>query len=241
MRTVNGVTRWVRRFDDFLNRLLEEHAREAGESVDTYVARAVAAQMATDLRRANDPNIADLQTHLAAAGVLDEEAMPDVSTVIADPDRLAALHDTGLLDSPPEVIYDRITRAAAEALDAPFAMVSLVDVDRQFFKSAVGQESTSPEDRQTPLERSVCQYAVANGAPLILEDARADPTFKQHPAVRDGTVVAYLGIPLMDDAGNAVGTLCVYDTKPRLWSTGHLQVLSDLAALATERIFHTGT
>lgn len=163
--------------------------------------------------------------------------MPDVSTAITDPDRLAALRQTGLLDSPPEAIYDRITRAAADALDAPFALVSLVDLDRQFFKSAAGQESTSPEDRQTPLERSVCQYAVANRAPLILEDARVDPIFKQHPAVRDGTVVAYLGIPLIDDVGNAVGTLCVYDTKPRLWSTGHLQVLSDLAALAAERMF----
>ncbi|UUO03404.1 GAF domain-containing protein [Mycolicibacterium novocastrense] len=225
----------------FLNRLLEEHAREVGESVDTYVARAVAKQMAVDLRRAKDPAVDDLQTHLVASGVFDETAMPDVSTVITDPDRLAALRRTGLLDSPPEAIYDRITSAAADALDAPYALVSLVDADRQFFKSAVGQESAAPEDRQTPLERSVCQYAVANGAPLILEDARIDPIFKQHPAVQDGTVVAYLGIPLMDDAGNAVGTLCVYDTKPRLWSTGHLQVLSDLAALAAERMFYGRT
>jgi GAF domain-containing protein len=61
--------------------------------------------------------------------------------------------------------------------------------------------------------------------------------FKNHPAVRDGTLVAYLGIPLIDGNGNAIGTLCVFDTKPRLWGTGHVQVLSDLAALATERIF----
>ncbi|KUI34549.1 histidine kinase [Mycobacterium sp. IS-1590] len=231
------MTEWVRKFDAFLNRLLEEHAREAGESVDTYVARAVAKQMAVDLRRAGDPAVDDLQTHLVASGVFDETAMPDVSAVITDPDRLAALRRTGLLDSAPEAIYDRITRAAADALDAPYALVSLVDADRQFFKSTAGQQSPSLGDRQTPLERSVCQYTVANGAPLILEDARIDPTFKQHPAVQDGTVVAYLGIPLMDDAGNAVGTLCVYDTKPRLWSTGHLQILSDLAALAAERMF----
>lgn len=241
MRTVRRVTKWVRRFDDFLNRLLDEHARAAGESVETYVARAVATQMAADMRRANHPAVEDLQTHLSNAGVLDKTAMPDVSAAVADPDRLAALRQTGLLDSPPEAIYDRITRAAADALDAPYALVSLVDVDRQFFKSFVGLASVSPEERQTSLERSVCQYAVANGAPLILEDARVDPTFKQHPAVQDGTVVAYLGIPLMDDAGNAVGTLCVYDTKPRLWSTGHIQVLSDLAALAAERMFHPRT
>ncbi|WP_231967348.1 GAF domain-containing protein [Mycobacterium sp. E136] len=235
------MTERVRRFDDYLNRLLEELAREAGENVETYVARAVATQMANDMRRASDPAVGDLQAHLSTSGVLEKTAMPDVTTVIADPDRLRALHETGLLDSPPEAIYDRITRAAADALDAPYATLTLVDQDRQFFKSAVGLDTSTAESRHTPLKRSVCQYAVADGAPLILEDARLDPTFKQHPAVRDGSVVAYLGIPLMDQAGNAVGTLCVYDTKPRLWGTGHLQVLSDLAALAAERIFTTRT
>lgn len=237
MRTVSRVTERVRRFDDYLNRLLEELAREAGENVETYVARAVATQMANDMRRASDPAVDDLQAHLSASGVLEKTAMPDVTTAITDPDRLRALHQTGLLDSPPEAIYDRITRAAADALDAPYATLTLVDEDRQFFKSAVGLDTSSAESRQTPLERSICQYAVADGAPLILEDARLDPTFKQHPAVRDGSVVAYLGIPLLDEFGNAVGTLCVYDTEPRLWGTGHLQVLSDLAALAAERIF----
>ena len=241
MRTVSRVTERVRRFDDYLNRVLEELAREAGENVETYVARAVATQMVNDMRRANDPAVDDLQAHLSDSGVLEKTAMPDVSSVITDPDRLTALRHTGLLDSPTEEIYDRITRAAADALDAPFALLTLVDVDRQFFKSAVGHDTSSPGSRQTPLERSVCQYAVADGAPLVLEDARLDPTFSQHPAVQDGTVVAYLGIPLMDRAGNAIGTLCVYDTQPRLWGTGHLQVLSDLAALAGERIFSIRT
>lgn len=241
MRTVIRVTERVRRFDDYLNRLLEELAREAGENVETYVARAVATQMAADMRRANDPAVDDLQHHLADSGVLDKTAMPDVTSVITDSDRLAALRHTNLLDSPPEAIYDRITRAAADALDAPYAALSLVDVDRQFFKSAVGLDPDAPEGRQTPLERSICQYAVADGAPLVLEDARLDPTFKQHPAVQDGTVVAYLGIPLVDQAGNAIGTLCVFDTRPRLWGTGHLQVLSDLATLASERIFNAHT
>lgn len=241
MGTVSRVTERVRRFDDYLNRVLEELAREAGENVETYVARAVATQMANDMRRASDPALDDLQAHLSASGVLEKTAMPDVTSVISDPDRLNALRHTGLLDSPPEAIYDRITVAAADALDAPYATLTLVDEDRQFFKSAVGHDTGSPEGRQTPLERSVCQYAVADGAPLILEDARLDPTFKKHPAVQDGTVVAYLGIPLIDQAGNAIGTLCVYDTKPRLWGTGHVQVLSDLAALAAERIFTTRT
>ncbi|MGB3352097.1 MAG: GAF domain-containing protein [Mycobacterium sp.] len=227
-------------FDEWLARLLAECALSVGEDVDTYIAHAVAGRMVADLRHAKSPSLGELMTHLSESGVFAVSAMPDVSAAITNPERLRSLYATGLLDSPQEAVYDRITRAAADALDAPYALVSLVDVDRQFFKSSAGLNLKTPEERQTPLNKSVCQYAVANGEPLILEDARADPVFKNHPAVLDGTLVAYLGIPLMDHAGNGIGTLCVYDTKPRLWGTGHVQVLTDLAALAAERIFTAG-
>ncbi|MGE2715000.1 GAF domain-containing protein [Mycolicibacterium litorale] len=226
-------------FDDFLNRLLEECAREAGEDVVSYVARAVGSQMVADLRRSGRGSVRELMAHLNECKVFAEAEMPSVEAEITHPGRLQALYATGLLDSPPEEAYDRITRAAAAALDAPAAALSLIDVDRQFFKSSVGM-GTSEEERQTPLDRSVCQYAVANGAALLLEDARTDPVFRNHPAVLDGTVVAYLGIPLIDHADNAVGTLCVFDDKPRLWGTGHVQILSDLAHLAAERMFGSG-
>ncbi|MCW2564968.1 MAG: Histidine kinase [Mycobacterium sp.] len=235
------MTSSLPRFDDWLNRFLEECAREAGQDVETYVARAVASQMVTDQRRANSPSIGELMAHLSESGAFAETTMPSTSAAITDPDRLRSLYATGLLDSPPEEVYDRITRAAAAALDAPCAAVSLIDVNRQFYKSTFGMGGTSREERQTPLARSVCQYAVANGAPLILEDARIDPVFKNHPAVLDGSVVAYLGIPLVDHERNAIATLCVFDDKPRLWSTGHVQVLTDLAELAAERIFDSGS
>ncbi|WP_396885419.1 GAF domain-containing protein [Mycobacterium sp. SMC-8] len=225
------------RFDDSLNRMLERCAREAGEDVDAYVARAVGAQMVADLTRAEDPVTKDLLVRLSQAGVFASDAMPDVSAAVHDPERLRALYDTGLLDSPPEATYDRITRAAADALDAPFAAVSLIDVDRQFFKSSVGMGGVAAEERQTPLEDSVCQYAVANNVPLILEDARTDPVFKHHPVVQAGAVIAYLGIPLADRAGHAIGTLCVFDNRPRLWGTGHVQIMTDLAQIVAERAF----
>lgn len=234
------MTSWLPRFDDWLNRLLEECARDAGEDVDTYVARAVASQMVVDQRQADSASAEELRRRLSHSDVFTASAMPSVAAAIADPDRLRALYATGLLDSPPEEVYDRITRAAAAALDAPFAALSLIDVDRQFLKSTVGMGGTSAQERQTTLEQSICQYAVANATPLILEDARTDPIFKNHPAVRDGSVVAYLGIPLVDNDGNAIGTLRVFDDKPRLWGTGHVQVLSDLAKLAAERIFGSG-
>ncbi|BCI54192.1 hypothetical protein NIIDNTM18_34700 [Mycolicibacterium litorale] len=227
-------------FDDYLNRLLEECAREAGEDVVSYVARAVGSQMVADLRRSGRGSVEELMAHLNECKVFAEAEMPSVEAEVTDPGRLQALYATGLLDTPPEEVYDRITRAAAAALDAPTAAMSLVDVDRQFFKSSVGM-GTSEEERQTPLDRSVCQYAVANGSALLLEDARTDPVFRNHPAVLDGTVVAYLGIPLIDHEDHAVGTLCVFDDKPRLWGTGHVQILSDLAHLAAERMFGSGS
>lgn len=224
-------------FDDWLNRQLEECAREAGEDVVTYVARAVASRMVTERRRINSPDINELMSHISGSEAFAEFEMPSTSATTNNPDRLRALYATGLLDSPPEESYDRITRAAAAALDAPHAAMSLIDADRQFFKSTVGMGVVTEEDRQTTLERSVCQYAVANGAALVIEDARLHPIFKNHPVVLDGSVVAYLGIPLINDGGHAIGTLCVFDEQPRLWSTGHVQVLGDLARLASERIF----
>jgi hypothetical protein len=238
--TVRHVTIFLPGFDDWLKGLLEDCARDAGEGIDTYIARAVGAQMVADLMLAEKPAVKDLLDRLSQSGVFAADAMPKVSAAVADPDRLRALHATGLLDSPPEEKYDQLTRAAADALDAPHAAMSLIDVDRQFFKSTVGMGGNSAEERQTPLEMSICQYSVANGRPLILEDARVDPVFKNHPAVRSGAVVAYLGIPLVDPDGNAIGTLCVFDNKPRLWSTGHVQILTDLAELVTERIFNSG-
>ena len=231
------MTRSLSGFDDWLNRQLEECAHDAGEDVVTYVARAVAARMVTEHRRINSPGITEIMSHLSASGAFAMDEMPSTSATISDPARLQALYATGLLDSPPEEAFDRITRAAASALDAPHSAVSLIDVDRQFFVSTAGMGGTSPGERETTLDRSVCQYVVANGAPLIIEDARIHPIFKNHPVVLDGSVVAYLGIPLSDHDDNAIGTLCVFDEKPRLWSTGHVQILSDLAGLVAERIF----
>jgi len=228
-------------FDDWLNRALEECARNAGEDVSTYVRRAVAAQMVADQRRFETIPIKQLLDHLADSGVLETNEMPDVIAAVSDPARLQALRNTGLLDSAPEEVFDRITRAAADALDAPYAAVTLIDIDRQFFKSTHGMgDSTDPAHRQAPLDMSICQYTVADGSPLVLEDARNDPVFQKHPVVRSGAVIAYLGIPLIDHGGHAIGTLCVFDDKPRMWGTGHVQVLSDLAQLAADRIFGAG-
>jgi hypothetical protein len=115
--TVHWVTSSLTGFDEWLNRRLEECARDAGEDVVSYVARAVASQMVADLRRTDRPAVKELMAHLSECKVFGESQMPSVASEITDPDRLRSLYATGLLDSPREEDYDRITRAAAAALD----------------------------------------------------------------------------------------------------------------------------
>lgn len=222
-------------FDEQLDRALRAQAARAGESIDVYVQRAVAARLRNDLESSGDPEHAvllDLLTRIA-----ENTATGTVSSlhpVLDDPARLKALRDTGLLDSDADPSYDRIVSMAVQALGVSSAAISLVDDHRQFFKSVIGLPDGV---RETPLDRSVCRYAVAKGEPLVVEDARIHPLLHDHPAVLDGTLVSYAGIPLFAPGGQAIGTVCVWDGRPRQWSTGHMQVLDDLVQLVSERVF----
>lgn len=226
-------------FDDWLNTTLDDEAVRAGESVDAFVARAVAARMVVELTRRGDPALEELLAHVAGLGLaLAEQAAEHTETsVLNDPDRLRALYDTGLLDAEPDAGYDRIVQMAAEALSVPTAAVSLVDRDRQFLANAIGITGELAITRQTSIEDSVCQYAVSTGEPLIVEDALSHPILKDHPVVAAEALRAYAGIPLKDANGHSIGTLCVWDPNPRQWSTGHIQILKDLATIVRERIF----
>src|SRR5947208_10507226 len=95
--------------------------------------------------------------------------------VLENTARLDALRRTMLLDSPPEDAFDRLTRLATTVLRVPVALVSLVDGDRQFFKSQCGLTEPLASTRQTPLTDSFCKHAVGSGEPLVVPDARRDP------------------------------------------------------------------
>lgn len=161
--------------------------------------------------------------------------MADPLCVLHDPQRLSALRSTGLLDSPPEEMFDRVTRLAARLLNAPVALVTLVDEQRQFFKSAFGLPEPLASQRQTPLSVSYCKFAAASGEPLVIEDARAHPLVKDNPAVASGAV-AYAGLPLKTSAGQTLGTFCIVDSKPRKWTAEELTILADLAASVEAKI-----
>jgi diguanylate cyclase (GGDEF)-like protein len=149
---------------------------------------------------------------------------------IADGARLAALRELGVLDTAPEQDFDRFTALASELLSVPVSLVSLIDRDRQFFKSAHGLQGAFEQARETPLSHSFCKYPVANREPLIVSDARDDARFTDNLAVRDLSVIAYAGMPLILADGYAVGAMCAIDTAPHAWSDRDLRILRDLAA-----------
>jgi hypothetical protein len=163
--------------------------------------------------------------------------MPQATDPIADPERLAALRATGLLDTLPEEGFNQLARIAARLLEAPVALVSLVDEDRQFLKSCIGDiPEPFRSQRQTPLSHSFCKHVVASRELLAIEDAREHPLVRDNLATRDLGVVAYLGIPLITPEGQVLGTLCVIDSKPRRWSEAQIEHLQSLAAAVMSTI-----
>ncbi|MCG8619225.1 MAG: PAS domain S-box protein [Desulfobacterales bacterium] len=151
-------------------------------------------------------------------------------THLNDAGRLAALRDVALMDTPAEEAFDRLSRLAARFTGAPVALVSLVGRDRQFFKSAVGLPEPWQSRRETPLSHSFCQYNHVSGAPLVISDARKEPLFRKNLAIRDLNVIAYLGIPLVTRDDYVLGSFCVIDGIPRIWSATDIDTVTDLAA-----------
>ncbi|HEY8741437.1 MAG TPA: GAF domain-containing sensor histidine kinase, partial [Candidatus Dormibacteraeota bacterium] len=142
--------------------------------------------------------------------------------------RLAALRSLNILDTPPEERYDRVTRSAARMFAAPIVLVSLVDENRQWFKSRIGLA-----DRETPRSVSFSAHAVLSNEMLVIPDAAADERFADNPMVTgEPHIRFYAGQPLRTPDGQPVGTLCVMDRVPREFDEADRATLRDLAAWA---------
>jgi diguanylate cyclase (GGDEF)-like protein len=158
--------------------------------------------------------------------------IPDIP--VDEARRLTALHATRLLGSAPEEAFDRITRMAARLLNAPTALVSLVDQDVQWFKSRCGFEPT-----QTARDISFCGHAILDHEPLVVGDATRDPRFCDNPLVTgEPHVRFYVGVQLYSVDRMPIGTLCVLDTVPRTLSAEELDILRDLARMVEQLIHH---
>jgi diguanylate cyclase (GGDEF)-like protein/PAS domain S-box-containing protein len=155
--------------------------------------------------------------------------------------RLRELHATCLLDSGNDSEFDAITRAVAEVIDVPIALVSLVDRERQWFKSKHGLSAA-----ETPREVSFCAHVVAEGAALVVEDARTDARFADNPLVVGAPfVVFYAGFPVVTPTGRVLGTVCAIDHEPRtlapherLWLASTAKHVSTLVELRTQALVH---
>ena len=157
-------------------------------------------------------------------------------SLLLRPDRLAALRQTALLDTPPEEGFDRLTRMAARLLGAPTSLISLVTDERQFFKSTTGLPEPWATRRTAPLSFSFCSTVTGTGEPLVVEDARRHPLLRHSQALRDLGWVSYAGVPLVSRDGHVLGSFCVVDRTPRLWSERDIALLQDLAASAVTEI-----
>lgn len=146
--------------------------------------------------------------------------------------RLQALQDLLVLDTPPEERFDRIVRFAAEELDAPIALISLIDENRQWFKSRFGLDA-----EETARDISFCGHAIAQPELFIVGDAAQDERFADNPLVTGPPYIRfYAGVPVRAPSGARVGTLCVIDTRPRELGKVELAVMRALSQLVDEAL-----
>ncbi|MDB4929392.1 MAG: hypothetical protein JWM10_1876 [Myxococcaceae bacterium] len=153
-----------------------------------------------------------------------------------DPDRLAALYATELLDRDPGPAFGRVARLACRLLGAPMAVVSLIDDRRQVIVGQVGVGSDDAPVGEVPIARSVCSHVVRGGGALLVEDLRLHPELREVTALAGAGAVAYAGVPVATVDGHFIGVVCVVDYEPRTWSERDLESLNDLAALASTEI-----
>lgn len=159
---------------------------------------------------------------------------PRDSDSLAAEVRLRAVHASGLVDTPPDETFDRLTRIVSRLLGVPVSLVSIVTPERQFFKSQVGLAEPWAARRETPLSHSFCQHVVQTSSPLRIDDAVSHPLVRENLAIPDLGVRAYLGVPLLDPDGHVLGSLCAIDGEPHAWTEEDLSVLGDIAAIATD-------
>ncbi len=158
--------------------------------------------------------------------------MPMAPTRADEADRLRILRDLNILDTPPEERFDRLTRIAMAATNSPTALVSLVDHERQWFKSHLGLDVC-----ETPRSNSFCAYVVHDRRPLVVNDATDDQrTSDMGIVLSTPRVRAYAGYPLFSPTGHCLGSLCILDYKVREFTAADLDIVRDLAAVAESEI-----
>ncbi|MBY0240409.1 MAG: GAF domain-containing protein [Burkholderiaceae bacterium] len=147
-------------------------------------------------------------------------------------ERLAALYALLILDTPREERFDRIVAFATSEFDVPIALISLIDGERQWFKSNVGMPMC-----ETGRDVSFCGHAILRDDIMVIPDAADDIRFADNPMVTGSPHIRfYAGAPLLTPQGHALGTLCIIDTKPRQLDEIELAILSTLRGLVMQEL-----
>ncbi|MGB0697063.1 MAG: GAF domain-containing protein [Rhodospirillaceae bacterium] len=147
-------------------------------------------------------------------------------------DRLQKLRDLGVLDTEAEKCFDRITRIVAKTIGVPISLVSLVDEDRQWFKSKYGIDAS-----ETPRDVAFCAHAILEEEVFVVNDPEGDERFHDNPLVTEGPEIRfYAGAPLITSDGYKLGTLCAIDDVRHYISDEHKLLLQDLASLVIDEI-----
>ena len=147
-------------------------------------------------------------------------------------ERLRALEELGILDTPPEEIYDDIVRLAAQVCATPIALITFVDGTRQWFKANIGMKV-----RETPRDVAFCAHAILEDDLMEIHDALLDDRFTHNPLVeRDPYIRFYAGAPLITAAGHALGTLCAIDRQPRRLTEEQRESLRALSRLVVREL-----
>jgi methylmalonyl-CoA mutase cobalamin-binding subunit len=184
-------------------------------------------------------SLAEAVVQLAKCSVSITDEMIPAPIPANEEQRLSELKALQILDTLPEEAFDRITAKVARIFGVPVALVSFIDHDRQWFKSAVGLQPELAEARSTSRGESVCGHVVASDQPLTVEDLARDRRFANNPLLREHGWRFYAGVPLrINDL--PIGSLCILDTKPRRLSEREQRLLEVLADDVVEEIKRRG-
>ncbi|MEU7872450.1 GAF domain-containing SpoIIE family protein phosphatase [Dactylosporangium sp. NPDC049140] len=156
--------------------------------------------------------------------------------ILSDPARLAALAASGLVGSGPEQVFDDLTRLAVSVTGCAISAITLVGETRTYWKSVPHLPYGGVEQWQNAVGDSFCYFAVAENGPFVVENAETDPRTAGHPAIGPWGVGSWAGYPIMTTDGQPIGTMCVIDAEPRVWTPEELGTLKILTRAASNEI-----
>ena len=203
----------------------------------------VAEDLTEATKRLRDSGADDVVTTLAEALVQLARLAPPLTDEMTtapipadEEERLATLTALNLLDTEAEPVFDRITAKLSRVFEVPIALISLIDRDRQFFKSQTGLPTELAKARQTARNISVCGHVVAKNLVMVVEDLARDRRFANNPLLKEHGIRFYAGVPLLAPNGQPIGSLCLMDLKPRQLTEREKRLLQEYANEVMEEI-----